>query len=86
MEEVRQQAFDRCVDLAKELIESMLGPDGETVGDRPLDRGNRIARVKDMSSRGVMDVLEIISPTVYSQIVKQYTKDVDEYFSEERNK
>lgn len=78
MDEVRQQAFDRCIDLSKELIASMLGPDGETVGDKPLDRGQRIARVEDMARRGVMDMLKVISPKVYDNLVKQYVRDVDE--------
>jgi hypothetical protein len=78
MDEVRQQAFDRCIDLSKELIASMLGSDGETVGDKPLDRGQRIARVEDMARRGVMDMLKVISPRVYDNLVKQYVRDVDE--------
>lgn len=76
MNEVRQQAFDRCMDLSQSLIASMLGSDGETVGDKPLDRGQRIARVEDMSRRSVMDMLKVISPPVYEKIVRQYIRDV----------
>ena len=76
MEEVRQQAFDECMDLSESVISSMLGPDGETVGDKPLDRGQRIARVEDMSRRGVMDMLKTISPPVYEKIVRQFIRDI----------
>jgi hypothetical protein len=76
MQEVREQAIAECMDLSENLIDSMLGPDGETVGDRPLDRGHRIARVEDMSRRGVMDILKVISPPVYEKIVRQYIRDI----------
>ena len=78
MEEVRQQAFDKCMEFSESVISAMLGPDGETVGDKPLDRGQRIARVEDMARRGVMDMLKVISPKVYDSLVKQYVRDVDE--------
>ena len=78
MEEVRQQAFDECMSLSESIIGSMLGPDGETVGDRPLDRGQRIARIEDMSRRGVMDILKVISPPVYDKLVRQFIKDIKE--------
>lgn len=76
VEEIRQQAFDACLDLAQALVDASLGTDGASFGDHALDRGERIARFQDMASRGVIDILKTISPPTYDLLVRTYVADL----------
>lgn len=76
--EIREQAFERTLDLATELIGASLGEDGEAYGDRPLSRGNRILRFQMDAQSGALDILKVQSPRIYEDYVKQYLRDISE--------
>lgn len=78
LDEVKERAFDRCMELAHALVEAQLGSDGETFGDAPLNRGDRILRFQDYAQRGVLDHLKVISPKWYERMYRQYLKDIKE--------
>ena len=76
--EIQKRAMQRCLDLSLALIDRMLGPDGETFGDGPIGRGDRILRFQELSQSGAMDILQVQSPKVYNMLLKQYVKDIRE--------
>jgi len=76
--EIREQAFSRTLDLATEMIEASLGPDGEAYGDRSISRGNRILRFQMDAQSGALDILKVQSPRIYEDYVKQYLRDINE--------
>ena len=78
MQAAEEQALDRLIEITIELVEAMLGPNGRAYGDVPLDRGDRIARFEDMARRGVLDILQTISPPTYDDLLAGYLKDVAE--------
>ena len=76
--EIQKRAMQRCLDLSLALIDRMLGPDGETFGDGPIGRGDRILRFQELTQSGAMDILQVQSPKVYNMLLKQYVKDIRE--------
>jgi hypothetical protein len=76
--EIKERAMQRCLDLSLALIDRMLGSDGETFGDGPIGRGDRILRFQDLSQSGALDILEVQSPKVYQKLLQQYIKDIRE--------
>lgn len=61
---------------SKALVEAMLGNNGAAFGDVQLSRADRIARFEDMAARGVIDILETISPPTYNLLLRDYVEDV----------
>lgn len=78
LEAIEKQALSRCAELALPLVETMLGPSGRAYGDVLISREDRIARFEDMASRGVLDILQTISPPTYKLLVDDYLDDVAE--------
>lgn len=76
--EIREQAFQRTLDLSMELINASLGPDGEAYGDRQIDRGQRILRFQMDALSGALDILKMQSPAIYEDYVNQYVRDINE--------
>lgn len=81
--EVRDGIAAECRDLLTEVIASMLGPNGEAAGDRPLSRGDRIARFIEDAEMGALDVLKVQSndptfgrPTIYEAYVREFLDDI----------
>lgn len=77
-DEIREQAYKKCLDLSKELIESSLTTDGMAFGDRELSRGQRILRFQMDARMGALDILKVQSPRVYEDYVRQYLRDIKE--------
>lgn len=71
MEEIQKRAFQKCMDLTNELVDSQLG-----VGDHQLNRAERIARFVDYAERGVLDALKGIGAPVYQKLVNEYIRDI----------
>lgn len=71
-----EQAFERCLELSVRLIDAMTGPDGETVGDRPMSRSDRILRFLDLAQQGALDVLKVINPELHDALRREYAKDM----------
>ncbi len=69
--EIRQRSIDQSLVISRALIESQLGVD-----DHNLSRGERVGRFIDFAQSGVLDVLKVIKPTLYNELVNQYQKDV----------
>jgi hypothetical protein len=78
LNEIKAQAQEEIMEWAQAIVDASLGPDGMAFGDEPLNLGQRIARVQDLASRGVMDVLKVRSPHVYDMLVRQYLHDVQQ--------
>jgi hypothetical protein len=74
--EVRDQAFERCMELSRELIETSLSPEGMAFGDKEMTRGQRILRFQMDAASGALDVLKYQSPRIYEDYVDQYLRDV----------
>ena len=76
MERIEEKATSDCLAILEGVVDQMLDDNGSTYGDSDLKRGERIARVMDLAARGVLDILEVISPPTYEKLVRQYVKDV----------
>lgn len=76
--EIKERAMQRCLDLSLALIDRMLGSDGETFGDGPIGRGDRILRFQDLGKSGALDILQVQSPKVYEKLLQQYIRDIRE--------
>lgn len=76
--EVREQANEQGLEWGKAVFGGITGPDGAAPGDVNLSRSERIARFVDLANRGVLDVLQEISPEVYRLLVKEYLEDMAE--------
>ena len=76
LSDVEDQSVNEITDLMESVWGTMLGPDGSTYGDTDLKRGERIARVMDLAARGVLDILEVISPPTYKKLVSKYVEDI----------
>ena len=77
-DEIREQSFQRCLDLSRELIDASLTPDGMAYGDRDLSRGQRILRFQMDARMGALDILKVQSPRIYEDYVRQYLQDINE--------
>lgn len=75
-DEIREQSFQRCLDLSRELIDASLTPDGMAYGDRDLSRGQRILRFQMDARMGALDILKVQSPRIYEDYVRQYLRDI----------
>ena len=76
LDDIQAQATAELLDMMESIYGTMLGPDGRTYGDQDLSRGERIARVVDMAQRGVLAILQTISPDVFDDIHAQFIRDV----------
>ena len=76
LEDIQEQALERCLWITTALIDSQLGSDGRAFGDITPDRGERVARFIDMAQRGVIDQLQSISPPTYQKLVSEFERDV----------
>jgi hypothetical protein len=74
--EIRDQAFTRCLDLSRELIDASLTEDGMAFGDREISRGQRILRFQMDAASGAVDILRYQSPSIYEDYVNQYLRDI----------
>lgn len=74
--EIREQAFTRCLDLSRELIDASLSEDGMAYGDREVSRGQRILRFQMDALSGAIDILKVQSPRIYEDYVNQYLRDI----------
>jgi hypothetical protein len=83
LDEVQERAMSRLPELATELLKRMHRPDGTTVGDAPLSRGERILRFEDFAQRGVLDALRTVKPELLDRMVRQYQKDIRAEWSEQ---
>lgn len=77
-DEIRDQAFQKCLDLSRELIEASLSPEGMAFGDKELSRGQRILRFQMDALSGAVDILKVQSPRIYEDYVRQYLRDINE--------
>ena len=79
---VADQLLAEGLELGDEVLSAMLGPGGEAPGDQAMSRGQRIARVQDLASRGVLDALAGICAAAgashYDDMVSEYVRDVAE--------
>ena len=75
-DEIKEQAYQKCLDLSRELIEASLTPDGMAYGDRELPRGQRILRFQMDALSGALDILKMQSPRIYEDYVRQYLRDI----------
>lgn len=78
MDEVRTQAIQHGVELAKELISVNLGPNREAYGDTEMSVGQRIQRFIDDAKSGAVDILQAQSPAIYKEYVAQFTRDIND--------
>jgi len=78
MEEVRVQSIAQGVEIAKALIASSMGANGEAYGDREMSVGQRIQRFMDDARSGAVDILQQQSPDIYKEYVAQFTKDIND--------
>ena len=76
MERIEEKATSDCLAILEGVVDQMLDDNGSTYGDSDLKRGERIARVMDLAARGVLDILEVISPPTYEKLVRQYINDL----------
>ena len=76
--EIREQALQKCLDMARELIDSSLSPEGMAFGDTELTRGQRILRFQMDAASGALDILMFQSPRIYEDYVNQYLRDIKE--------
>ena len=76
LNDVEEQALDKCMDLTLEVMASQLGPEGSAYGDVQPSRADRIARFIDLAERGVLDVLMTMSPPTYEMLMRDYIRDV----------
>lgn len=77
-DEIREQSFQRCLGLSRELIDASLTPEGMAYGDRDLSRGQRILRFQMDARMGALDILKVQSPRIYEDYVRQYLRDIAE--------
>lgn len=77
-DEIREQSFQKCLDLSRELIDASLTPEGMAYGDRDLSRGQRILRFQMDARMGALDILKVQSPRIYEDYVRQYLRDIAE--------
>lgn len=75
MEAVRDQSFDRLMELAPILIASMQGPDG-AFGNSPLSRNDRILQFMDDAKGGALDIQRVQATWRYDERVKQFYEDM----------
>ena len=73
---VTERATRRLVDMAVEVTDRQMRPDGTTYGDTELDRGQRILRILDYAERGVLDAMRVVKPPLLERWVRQFTKDI----------
>lgn len=76
LDDVQEQAVEQILDVLTAVWETMLGPDGSTYGDINPGPAGRIERFVDLANRGVLDVLETISPPTYERLINEYVHDV----------
>lgn len=76
--EIREQAFERCMELSRELIDASLSPEGMAFGDKQMTKGQRILRFQMDAASGALDVLKYQSPRIYEDYVDQYLRDVQD--------
>ena len=75
-DEIREQSFQRCLDLSSEHVDASVTPDGMAYGDRDLSRGQRILRFQMDARMGALDILKVQSPRIYEDYVRQYLRDI----------
>lgn len=76
--EIRDQAFEVTLDMALQMVEMSLSPNGEAYGDHQITRGQRILRFQLDALHGAVDILKVQSPKIYTQYVAQYMRDIGE--------
>ncbi len=76
VDEVTERATRRLVDMAVEVTDRQMRPDGTTYGDSDLDRGQRILRILDYADRGVLDAMRIVKPPLLERWIKQFEHDI----------
>ncbi len=76
LDEIQEQALDRCMWISMELIKATMGDTGRVYGDVLPSRADRIARFMDLAERGVLDVLQTMSPPTYEMLLADYERDV----------
>ena len=76
LQDVEDQALEEIMDRTLAVLDAMLGPDGMAYGDVEVSRADRIARFLDLAQRGVLDVLQTMSPPTYDMLIRDYLRDV----------
>jgi hypothetical protein len=74
--DIREQATAYIVEQALAVMKASMGPDGESFGDRDMERRDRIMRFLEDAQTGALDVLRNISPDIYQKYVAQYQRDM----------
>lgn len=75
-------AKTQLLETAHAIYGVVMGTDGETFGDAQMTRSDRILRIVMAASDGALDVLRSQSPRIYLREMQQYTKDLNEEFTQ----
>ena len=76
MERIVDRATERCLEIARVLIESSHDSRGIVFGSSPMDREARIVKYLEDEEAGVLVHLAVIAPTLAAQRARQFERDI----------
>lgn len=76
LQEAGQLAKRLLLEDARAMYGVVMGTDGETFGDRPMSRGDRLLRIVMAANDGSLDVLRQQSPKIYQREMRDFQHDL----------
>lgn len=76
MQEIHDESLAMCLDIAGDLMGYLVGNSLFVYGDTELTMQQRIERFVDFAERGVLDVLETMSPPTHDLLLREYEHDM----------
>lgn len=71
---VAEGAKELCLERVLPVVDALMGPDGETFGDVPLEGAEFVAWFMDKQQRGVFAHLEVLNPELTEQLRREFDR------------